>query len=242
VEAGDLAEDLVTLGLARPAVGEGWELWMDVEEHTANAFMAYLAVTLGAIQEVPMDPLTNREEAIAALLGWESGTGQIMKRTQVSRLGVLDELLPAPSAPISARDLAEFKRSHAAELARFRDAVNAELLRAAALPEHEAREAQADIGMRDLIRQRDELIAIMNRRQWPRIFLGSVAGLITATAAVAGPVVTGGDAKTAAFAAPGLIPAAYAVLKDVGRRPGAGDKPMAYAALAHARFAIAGTQ
>jgi hypothetical protein len=234
---GDLAEGLVAAGLARAANGPGWELWLEVEERTANLFMAYLAVTLGALQEVAMDPVTNRRPALAALLGVDTDTGLTLKRARELRLGVLDELLPAPAVPPAPRELAEFKREHGPQLAAFRDRVDEELLRAALLPEQDAREERASLAARALLRERDDIVKLMGQRRWPRIVFGSVAGVAAAATAVAAPFIVGGGVTAAALAAPGLLPAVYIALGDVKRRPDFGRRPMAYAALADRRFA-----
>jgi hypothetical protein len=61
--------------------------------------------------------------------------GLTLQRARELRLGVLEQLLPAPAAPIAAPELANFKREHGPQLASFRDQVDEELLTAAALPE-----------------------------------------------------------------------------------------------------------
>lgn len=221
--------------LARPATGAGWELWADVEQGTADLFMAYLAATLGPIQHVPMNPVTDREQAMAALWGADPTTGVTLRTARTVRLSVLDELLPAP-AYLPAAELADFKRAHTAELVAFRDCVNSELLRSLALHETDARDAEAQISLRSLVRQRDQLASLMERRRWPSITFGSVAGLIAAAGGVAAPFVIGGGAETAAFSAPGLIPAIYGVLRDAKPSTALMDRPMAYAALVQKRF------
>jgi len=233
---GNLANDLIERGLARFSRGAGWELWLDVEERTADLFMAYLAATLGALQEFRMDPVTNRGEAMAALLGVDTQTGLTLKRARELRLGVLEDLLPAPAESVTVKELAKFKRDHGRELAAFRDHIDEELMKVAMLAESDASEEQARIALRRLLRERDEIAEMMERRRWPRILFGSIAGLGVAAAALAAPLVVGGGAAAAAFAAPGLVPAVYAALADVRTRPDFGNRPMAYAALAQRRF------
>ncbi len=233
---GLLAEDLVARDLARYSTGAGWELWLEVEERTADLFMAYLAVTLGRLQEVPMDPVTNREQAMAALLGADTRTGRTLKQAREFRSGFLKGLLPAPERSVPAKELAKFKRDHKDELASFRDCVNEELLKAAAFVEADAQDEQAEIALGRLRRERAQIVALMERRRWPPIVFGSIAGVAAATATVVAPLVVGGGATAAAFAAPSLIPAAYAALQGTRRAPDVDAKPMAYAALAHQRF------
>ena len=82
---GDVAEYLIAQGLARYGDGPGWEVWIDVEERTAGLFMAYLAATLGALDDVRMDPVTDHTLGMAALVGIDSGTGLTLKRARELR-------------------------------------------------------------------------------------------------------------------------------------------------------------
>src|SRR5215207_4909740 len=77
---GDVAEYLIDQGLARHGDGPGWELWVEVEERTANLFMAYLAASLGALDNVRMDPVTDRTDGMAALVGLDSTEGLTLQR------------------------------------------------------------------------------------------------------------------------------------------------------------------
>ena len=234
---GKLAEELIERDLAkRVARQDSWELWLDVEQRTADLFMAYLAAVLGALEDNPMDPVTDRVEAMGALTGMDSATGTTLKRARELRLGVLDVLLPGPPPTVSAAELREFKGDHGDQLAAFRDAVDEELMKAASFSDEDARKEQAGIAARRLVRERDELVKLMEGRRWSGIIFGSVAGLAVAGSAVAAPFVVGGGAGAAAFAAPGLIPAIYGAIKDIRRRPDFGARPIAYAALAKKRF------
>jgi hypothetical protein len=233
---GDVAEYLIDEGLARHCDGPGWELWIEVEERTAGMFMAYLAATLGGLDRVCMDPVTDQTGAMAALVGADSRTGLTLKRARELRLGVLEALLPGPATPVDAKALRKFKDEHGDELAAFRDRVDEELLKAAGLEEADAQAEQARISAAKLKRERDEIVSLMEKRRWPDIVFGSIASVGVAAAGVAGALVLGGGAAAAAVAAPGLIPAVYAALKDARTRPDLGMRPLAYAALAQREF------
>jgi len=151
-------------------------------------------------------------------------------------LGVLEALLPGPAAPVAAKALRRFKDEHGDELAAFRDHVDEELLKAAASEEVDAQERQAEISAKTLARERDEIVSLMEKRRWPGIVFGSVAGVGAVAAGIAGPLVLGGGVAVAAFGAPGLIPAVYHALKDARTKPDFGKRPLAYAALAQRQF------
>jgi hypothetical protein len=234
---GELAEALEGRGLAQRRVGDGWGLWVEVEEYTADLFMAYLAATLGPLQDVPMDPLTNREQAMVALLGADSRTGSTLKQARNFRLGILEELLPAPAVSIPAQELAKFKRDHEEELVSFRDRVNEELLKVGALVEDDAQQEQAEISRRNLLRERDQIVGLMSRRRWPGIVFGGIAGLVGAATTAAAPFLVGGGLAAAALGAPGMASGSYAAIRGMRTRQHFEGRPMAYAALTHKHFA-----
>jgi len=224
-------------GLARVADGPGLEQWIEVEQRTASLYMAYLAATLGPLQDLRMDPITDRTAAMAALLGLDSTAGLTLRRAYELRLSVLEELIPGPATPIDARVLKQFKDDHRPELAAFRDLVDEELLKVANFEDADARERQAEISTRRLVTERDKIVELMQRRRWPDIVFGSVAGVAAAAVGIVGGLALGGPIAAAAVAAPGLIPAVYGALKDVQEvTPDFGDRPLAYAALAQRHF------
>ncbi|MEW6182618.1 MAG: hypothetical protein AB1500_05490 [Bacillota bacterium] len=60
-KSGDaLADTLYDKGLARPAEYP----WYEVEKLTADLFMAYLASVLGKLEDLQMDPITDRAETL----------------------------------------------------------------------------------------------------------------------------------------------------------------------------------
>lgn len=61
-KSGDaLAEALYDRGLARPA---GYP-WLEVEKLTADLFMAYLASVLGKLEDLQMNPITDRADTLS---------------------------------------------------------------------------------------------------------------------------------------------------------------------------------
>jgi hypothetical protein len=171
------------------------------------------------------------------LFGADTTTGLTLKRARDLRVGVLEGLLPAPSASVSVEELVKFKDEHAPALSAFRDRVDAALIDlAAAIDDDDARRERARILRDELIREREEIVAAMKARRWPRIAFGAVAGVVAAAPGVVAPFFIGGGVAAAAVAAPGAIPAAYGAVEAL-RRPNAGAKPLAYAAFAQRAFA-----
>lgn len=230
---GGLAQDLIDRGLAAYADGPGWELWLDVEQGTAAVFMAYLAVTLGSLAQLAMDPVTDTAQAMLPL--WDTASA-LQTEVRARRFALLEDLLPAPAKAIGAKDLKRFKDDHQDELAAFRDAVDEELIKIASLTDRDVQDEQARLSAARLSRQRDEIGKLIARKLSPQILFGAVGALAAAGFAVAGPLVVHRSPADAAFAAPGLIPAIHAAVSEVRKRPDWGTRPMAYAALAQKKF------
>ncbi len=226
---GDLVGALCARGLARPSERhEGGSRWLDVEPRTADLYMAYLAATLGSLDDVGMVPLTDRAASLAALTGAGSN-GHIRAAARRFRPSVLEKLLPAPSGTVSVDELVRFKSDHARELVAFRLHVERALLEIGQVPEIDAREELAGIVAGQLAAERDELEAAMTRRRWPGIVFGAVAGVLGAVA----PLATG---HVDPGAVPAIVNAVYSAIGTVQQRPATGGRPLAYAALAQARF------
>lgn len=233
---GALGEALKKKNLARETMHiGGWELWLDVEVRTANLFMAYLAVLLGELGPERIDPVTDRLESMGALLGSTPEATQTTSFIRQHRVSLLEKVLPAPTAPIPVDELVAFKKAHAGQLAAFRDRVDTALIDTANIADQSARQERMRAVADGLIRERDAIVSEMTRRNWPDIVLGGIAGFGAAAFAVAGALYLN-DLSAAVIAAPAVVPAAYAALAPLGKRPDMSDKPLAYAALAVQRF------
>src|SRR3954447_8915476 len=57
--------------------------WLEVDEHTADLLMTYLACTLGAVDDVDMTPITDRAESLAVLT---AGSAPSAPAANVNRL------------------------------------------------------------------------------------------------------------------------------------------------------------
>ena len=121
----------------------------------------------------------------------------------------------------------EFKRDRGRELAAFRLHIEESLIDIGSVSDYEAREDKARIVAARLANERDELEAAMKRRRWPGIVFGAVAGVLGAAAPLAGHDVT---------AIPAVVSAVYSAIGTVRGQPSTSGKPLAYAALAQARF------
>jgi len=122
---GELGRGLQDLRLARK---EG--NWSLVELRTAEEFMAYLASVLGQLPGVQAIPVTDQEAGVGCLTQTLADTS-IEKRLGSLRMATIEDVFPAPSRPLKASEIADFKRSHGDILTRFRLEVEKEIIRMA---------------------------------------------------------------------------------------------------------------
>jgi hypothetical protein len=234
----ELVRRLQELGYARAGHREGRGMWFDVEKQVATDFMAYLALALTA-HDATTDPVTNREESLAALLGTDvGGAGAGARRVGAITEAVLREVLPAPSETIPPHELVDFKHRYGDQLRNFRREVEGRALEIARIDDPGLRARQAVRDTEDLVEQRDELAARMTERRWPKIVFGTILGLVAAAAPVAVSGVAG-DVAGLAAGTPGLANEAYRAWSERTRSTWT-DAPLAYAALAGRELAAAG--
>ncbi|HET6695720.1 MAG TPA: hypothetical protein VFG85_04385 [Gaiellaceae bacterium] len=224
-----LASELENRGLARPAGGaRPGRDWLEVESRTATAYMAYLSTTLGAIEDVELDPITDTLGSLTAF-SQAQPKGPLQLAADL-RMGVLESVLPGPSSSISVSTLIRFKERHGELLARFRRHLESQLLDLAVIPDADVRAAKRDILTSELQDQVAEIQGLM-RPRWTKLVFGTLCSVLGAAIPV-GVAAATGALPIAAAGLPGLANAAYTAQAAV-RGPGeARNSPLAYAALA----------
>jgi hypothetical protein len=228
---GEIPDFLVNAGLARRVA---WN-WYNVESITANLFMAYLAVCLGAIPEVDATPVTN-QVAFARFL--QPGQWQMTRypvRRQEIRDVVLDNLLPAPAGPVDVAMLLRFKRRHSGRIRRFRTIVEAHCSSVATLRAASDRSDANAAFLQDCEQHIAEIKESM-QRTFGQVILGSLAPLFGAGLTV--QATDTGNAIAYAGSALTLAGAAYLAIASVQGSRAIRDRPLAY--IAHARQTFGG--
>ena len=224
-----LGDQLERRGLARPA-GDGrrGRDWLEVESRTATAYMAYLSATLGALDEVEMDPITDTLGSLAPFGGGEPTAP--MQLVAELRMGVLESVLPGPANSISVSTLVRFKERHGELLGRFRRHIESHLLDLAVIPDAAVREAKRGILTAELQDQLDEIQGRM-RPKWTNLVFGTLCNVLGAAIPVGAAVATGA-LPVAAGGVPGLMNAIYSAQSAVRSSGEVRKDPLAYAALA----------
>jgi hypothetical protein len=215
-------------GLARDC---GDVEWWEVETGTANLFMAYLASVMSAA-EPGMLPVTDLPVAIDTLTGRRDSRSQLA----AFRYEVVMEALPAPSAPVALSELVDFKEKNAQRLQRCRRFLDGKLAELAAIEDDYVREIRRAALMQEIEDEVANLKEQMTKRNWPRVVLVGVGGVVASGLAGAAALAAGGTPLAvglgvAAGIAP--LPGAAHSLGELVRRPQKTDRaPLAYAVLA----------
>jgi len=119
--------------------------WTSVEQATATDFMAYLAASLGQVEEIDAIPVSDHEKSLAPLLSPHGGAAPPDRELDELRVVVLEELFPAPERPLAAAEIAEFRSKHGDELRGFRRRVEREILALAELEDAGRRERRLEL-------------------------------------------------------------------------------------------------
>jgi hypothetical protein len=225
-----LVDEFVERGLAERA-DRAHHGWFRVEEKTAGEFMTRLARVLG--EKYRMDPITDRPAPLASVgisvsSAAEAGLADALAEV---RMPVLEAILPGPVHPVPPDELKKFKKQHASLLQPFRQRVDAKLVAVAREDDPEARELLLEQARHELVSERDEVSAAMRTFGWRSIARGIMMAAIPA-------VWTGATGKAMGLipAAPGLVFGAVDARRSRVTRKAKLGEPLAYAALARARF------
>jgi hypothetical protein len=95
--------------------------WYNVESHTANLFMSYLASVIGALGDIQMEPITNSRRWFS--IYHEDVTSRQNDDLKTYRDGIFENILPVPKYMIPARELLDFKNKYREQLVPFRTEV-----------------------------------------------------------------------------------------------------------------------
>lgn len=138
-KVGALEGVMRSFGLCRGCNDPEYSRWYLVERETAADFMAYLAASLGKLEELSYVPITDKDRYCMPLMRAIRRPAERQSELTSLRSEVLEDCLPAPKRPISARQIQDFKRVRGGGLARFRRAVEREVIAAAAISDPELR-------------------------------------------------------------------------------------------------------
>ncbi len=228
-----LAVDLEDRGLAQPARLDGLDSWYLVEERTASLFMAYLALVLGHVDRLGMDPITDSRASLSALGVPTRRSATRFGESGTIQLEVLDGILPAPAAAVPLDELKKFKHDNGKFLSEFRERIADEVLAITGDPDEAVRRQRLGFLHQKLQAEIKAVSDRMHARRWPRIVLGGFCGAAAATVPV-GVAAATANPLPLALAVPGLAHALYIALGEIKRKREV--SPLAYAVYARKRY------
>lgn len=227
----EIFHELEQKGFARAPHGPEYETWWEVDQGVAQLYMAYLAGAISGLY-ANLFPVTDSEQAIAALA---SPTGAMHDRLRDLRYNVVVDALPVPSKPLDAAEIADFKRKHQDELTRLRTYLDARLVDLAQIDDQQVRQvkkAQIVLEISDDVAKLQER---MKKRNWPKIALVSIGGVVGASLMLAGTIATGGGALALGLAVGGgfstLGSASYTAAEIIQAPRFDATSPFVYSAL-----------
>lgn len=209
--------------------------WFEVEQLTANLFMAYLASVLGRVRDLQMTPITDQTEMLSVFSSSPQESLSSAALTDRLRMCLLEGILPAPTGGIPVKELATFKDQHRDLLSRFRRHIEAFLIDVSLIADPARKQERIDYFRKDSQDQISEIRSRMVERRWPRIVFGTFSGLVAAAIPGAAGIATG-SVESALSALPGLVTAVYSAFAGATQQKDILRAPLAYAALAQEKF------
>jgi hypothetical protein len=227
-----LFDELRARGLARHEKGPEWETWWSVEEHTADLYMAYLASVISGVRTDTF-PITDQTRAMATLHPSED---DVITRLRELRYAAITAALPAPSLALPVHELRTFRDQHEEQLRRLRHHLDGRLADLAVIEDTALREVKTNSVLAEI---RDDVAVLreqMEGRNWPRVIMIGIGGVVGAALAMASGVATAGGTLALGLAVAGgtasLAGAGYQAT-EIFREPRFNKRaPLAYAALA----------
>jgi hypothetical protein len=171
-----LEDVLQQFGLGQPS--EEYTPWYDVERKTAADFMAYLAASLGRLDDLDSIPITDRQEYCEPLTRQIDLPVQHKEDLTMLRLETLENLLPGPKKPISAEQIRNFRKSHGALLGDFRRRVEREIVYAAAIPDPDLRQRRLQLFQEEIQNEVMEIEAKMNESRFGEIVFSKLMSIV----------------------------------------------------------------
>ena len=224
-KVGALEGVMRSFGLCRGCNDPHYSPWYFVERETAADFMAYLAASLGKLQELSYVPMTDKDRYCMPLLRELPTSVAGTEELTTLRSEVLADVLPAPKHPISARQIQNFKQDHGDGLARFRRAVERELIAAASISDPGLRRRRLELFREEIEEQVQEIAARLEESGFGDLVFTKLCPVIAKVPGVSfvfglASTVYSAFQKSPKEETPSpLAYAAYAQLKLLGREP-----------------------
>lgn len=154
--------------------------WYDVETETAREFMAYLAATLGRLEDLNFIPITDDLTHLEHFVYASSSTLSSEQKLFPLRLQILEDLFPAPSRPLKASEISRFKERHSDKLKKFRRAVEKELIDIVNISDPELRRRRLALFKEESREAVEELKSELSKFGFKHLTLSKIGSIISA--------------------------------------------------------------
>jgi hypothetical protein len=150
--------------------------WYRVESHTANLFMAYLASTLGILDDLKMEPLTDSKRWFSIYS--ENDLPKQDVNLNGYREGIFKSIFPVPSGLIPIKELLEFKRKYGEQLIKFRMEVEFAVTDIVSAQTPQLAKRKESYYIQKFESQVIEIKAHMEERFWPPLVMTSLLAYV----------------------------------------------------------------
>lgn len=153
--------------------------WWDVENETAREFMAYLAATLGRLEDLQFTPITDNITHLEHFLYVSMPNKSSEESVSSLRLEILENIFPTPNTPLHASEISEFKGKHGDKLSIFRTRVEKEIIDIATISDSALREKRLELFKEESKEAIEEIKKEMNKFGFKRLKLGKLGSIIS---------------------------------------------------------------
>ena len=178
----ELGQVFVNMGLARRKDYP----WYEVETETGKEFMAYLAATLGRLDDLQYIPVTDELRHLEEFVFSSSPDLEPEKKISSIRLQLLEDLFPGPARPLHAQEIEEFKANHGDKLSAFRFKVESELVNIADIDDEALRQRKIELFKEETMEAIREIKNYLNESGYNRLTLGKIGSVIAAIPGISG--------------------------------------------------------
>jgi hypothetical protein len=182
MEKGDeIFNCLKNVGLSTKPDAHGWVL---VEATTGSEFMAYLAASLGQLDDVDSIPVTDSHRYLLDFVLSGSADIRTERKLNALRYSVLKRVFPAPIKRLSVADISRFKSRHGNKLIRFRNLVEQNIVRIADMNDLDLRQRSLDLFMQEIETEIEDVKESMKSFGWRHFIFGKLFSVMAPIPAI----------------------------------------------------------
>jgi len=154
--------------------------WYDVERETAREFMAYLAASLGQVEDLQFTPISDEVSHLEHFVHSSNKNLNAEEKVDNLRVQLLEDLFPAPVEPLNVEKIRAFKEKYSEKLSKFRIAVEKEITNIADMHDPDLRQRRLDLFREEISDSIEDIKNVMSQSGYKRLSLSKIGSIITA--------------------------------------------------------------